>query len=68
MRAVTYSLKTSPTKSHDLLMTWSHDKLKPYICTSAIPMVTKLGRVVTCGGKTVTSKSCDLLSMWTRDK
>ena len=32
---------------------------KPYIFTSAIPMATKVGRVVTCDG---------LLITWSRDK
>ena len=34
---------------------------KPYICPSAIPMATKLGRVVTCVEGTPPSKSGDLL-------
>ena len=33
-----------------------------------MPMATKIGRVVTCGGGTPTSKSHDLLMMWSRDK
>ena len=100
-----------PSKSRDLLITWSRDKLKhlylhfhntyghqtwqggnlpledptylvrwsfdnvatwqiqeTYICSSAIPMATKLGRVVACGGGTPTSKSRALLITWSRDK
>ena len=43
---------------------WSHGpvtNIKPYICTSAVLMTTKLGRVVTSGGGTTISKSRDLL-------
>ena len=35
--------------------------MKRHICPAAIPMATKLGRVVTCGGGTPSSKSYDLL-------
>ena len=42
--------------------------VRPYICTSAIPMATKLERVVTCDGGTTTSRLCDLLIMWSREK
>ena len=41
---------------------------KPYICPSAIPMATKLGRVVTCSERTPPSKSRDLFITWSRDK
>ena len=40
---------------------------KPYICTFAIPMATKLGRVVTYGGGTPPNYSGDLLMMWSRE-
>ena len=40
---------------------------KNYICTSAIPMFTKLGRVVTCRGGTPNSKSSYLFVMGSRD-
>ena len=64
-KVVTYCRKTTPTKSRDLSTIWSRDKYKHNICTSATPMVTKLDRVVTCGGGTPTSKSRDLLITWT---
>ena len=35
--------------------------IKPYICTSAVLMITKLGRVVTCGVGTQPSNSRDLM-------
>ena len=63
-RVVTYGWKTPPSKSHDLLITQSLDKLnKTYICTSTIPMVTKLGKVVTYGGGMPHNYSRDLLMM-----
>ena len=42
--------------------------VRPYICTSAISMATKLDRVVTCNGGTPASRLCELLIMWSRDK
>ena len=53
-KVVTYCQKTPPTKSCDFLIKWSRDKSKTLYCTSAIPMVTKLGRVVTCRDGTPT--------------
>ena len=50
----------------DHVVTWEIQKT--YICISTIPMVTKLGRAVTCGGRTSPSKSSDLLITWSRDK
>ena len=50
---------------------WWHGhvtNVKPYICTSAIPMATKLGRVVTYGRNTLPTKSRDLLIIRSRDK
>ena len=37
---------------HDLWITYSRDKYKTFICTSAVLINTKLGRVGTCGGWT----------------
>ena len=37
--------------------------VKPFICTTAVLMTIKLGRVVTCGGETTISKSRGLLIM-----
>ena len=110
-RLVTCSGRNPPSKSRDLLITWSRDKLKHlymhfhntyghqtwqgdnlplenptylvrwpfdnvatwqiqeiYICSSAILMATKIGRVVACGGGTPTSKSRALLITWSREK
>ena len=64
-RDVTYGWKTLLTKSCDLLITWSCDKLeKTYIYNYTIPMVTKLGRVVTYIGEKLPSNSHDLLITW----
>ena len=63
------ALHLPPLKSHDLLITWSRGKWKNiYICTSAIPIAIKLGRVVTYGRKTPRTKSCYLLITWSCDK
>ena len=67
-RVVTYGWKTSHTKLHDLLTTWSRDKYKILFYTSAVFMTTNIGRVVTCGGGTTTSISHNFLIMWSRDK
>ena len=42
--------------------------VRPYVCTSAISLATKLDRVVTCNGGTPSSRLCDLLIMWSREK
>ena len=42
--------------------------VKPHICPSAMPMATKIGRVVTCDEGTPPSKSRDLLIMWSCEK
>ena len=42
--------------------------IKPYICTSAVLMITKLGRVATCGVGTQPSNSRDLMIMRSRKK
>ena len=47
-------------------VTW-HMK-KTFICTSTIPMATKLGKVVTYVRKTPPTKLCDLLIKWSPDK
>ena len=62
-KVVTYCWKIPPTKSCDFSSSGHVINVKPYICTSAIPMVTKLDRVITCRGRTPTSKSRDLLIM-----
>ena len=55
-------------------VTWPFDYVvrwqmkKTYICTSAISMATKFGRVVTCNGGTPSSELCILLIIWSRDK
>ena len=63
VRVVIYCRNISCIKLHDLLITWSRDKYKTYICTSAVLMTIKLGRVVTCSGGTTTAKSRELLVM-----
>ena len=63
VRVVIYCRNISCIKLHDLLITWSRDKYKTYICTSAVLMTIKLGRVVTCSGGTTTAKSLELLIM-----
>ena len=45
----------------DYLVTW--EKKKNYICNSALPMVNKLGRVVTYGGENQLPKSRVLFIM-----
>ena len=50
----------------DYVVTWQIQKND--ICSSRIPMATKLGRIVTCGWRNPPSKSCDFLIMWSRDK
>ena len=50
---------------------WSNGhvtNIKTYICTPAIPMATKLGRVVTWGRGTQPSTSGELFITWSRDK
>ena len=42
--------------------------IKPYICTSAVLMITKLGRVVICGVGTQPSNSRDLMITRSRKK
>ena len=54
--------------SGDLLIVVTWWIINSYICSSAIPMATTTGRVVTCDTGTPPSKSCDLLIMWSRDK
>ena len=54
------------TSPFDYVVTWQMKKT--YICTSAISMATKFGRVVICEGWTQPSKSRDLLILWSRDK
>ena len=47
-KVATYCRKTPPTKSRDLLITWSRDKQeKTSICTFIIPLAAKVGTVVT---------------------
>ena len=50
----------------DNVATWQIQEI--YICSSAILMTTKLGRVVACSGGTPTSKSRALLITWSREK
>ena len=50
----------------DNVVTWKIQKT--YICSSAIPMATKLGRVRTCSWGTPPLKSRDLLIKWSRGK
>ena len=50
---------------------WWHchvTNVKPYICTSAIPMATKPGRVVTYYRKTIPTKTRERVITWSRDK
>ena len=63
VRVVIYCRNILCIKFHDLLITWSRDKYKTYIYTSAVLMKTKLGRVITCSGGTTTVKSRELLIM-----
>ena len=56
------------TKSRYLLFTWSRGKCKNYVCTFAISMATKLGRVVNWDGGAPPSNSCDFLITLSRDK
>ena len=67
-RITTWCGGTPLSKSCDLLITWSRNKLKKHICSSTIPMAFKLGRIVTCSGGTLPSNSRDLLIEWSRDK
>ena len=60
-------------RSHTLsyMTLWSHGQvknIKPYICTSAVLMTTKLDRVVTCSGGKQLSKSRDFVITCSRDK
>ena len=59
-RVVTYGGETPPSKSLNLLITWSREKR--YICTSTRPITSKLGRLVTYGRKSPPTKSCHLLT------
>ena len=56
------------TKSRYLLSTWSRGKCKNYVCTFAISMVAKLGRLVNWDGGAPPSNSCDFLITLSRDK
>ena len=59
---------TAFTKLRDVLIAWSRDKCKSYICPFAIPTATKIDRVVTYGRGTLPSKRHDLLIKCSRDK
>ena len=67
-RMVTYGGGSPPSKSPDLLITWSRDKLKKYIYTYTIPMATKLGRVITYTGRMPPTNSSNLLTTWSCEK
>ena len=59
---------TAFTKLRDVLIAWSRDKCKSYICPFATPPATKIDRVVTYGQGTPPSKRHDLLITWSRVK
>ena len=68
-RVVIYGWKTLPTKSCDLLITWSRDKWKEtYTYTYTISMVTTLEKVVTYTGRSPPTNSRDLFISWSHDK
>ena len=46
-RIVTCGWRNPPSKSCDFLIIGHVTNVKTYVCASAIPMATKLGRVVT---------------------
>ena len=64
-RIVTRSWKNPPSKSCDVLIMWSREKLNKTI--SALPeylLPPNLPEIVTCPLKNPPSKSCDFFIMW----
>ena len=63
-----------PSEDPTYLVRWNFDNvvtrqiLKNYVCSSAILMTTKFGRVASCSGGTPPPKSRGLLITWSRDK
>ena len=67
-RLITCCGPAPTSKSRDLFIIGTPGTKKTYICTSAIPVAAKFGRVITYGLKTPPTKLDNLLITWSRGK